>query len=57
MLPSVVPSARIYAFSWNAKYYEDASVARIDNVADVLLNNLQGQRDNVGHYQQFECML
>lgn len=50
MLPNVVPSARIYAFSWNAKYYEDASVARIDNVADVLLNNLQSQRDNVGHY-------
>ena len=47
MLPDVVPSARIYTFSWNANYYADASVARIDNVAEVLLSNLQSQRDKV----------
>ncbi|KAL9067187.1 MAG: hypothetical protein Q9161_007083 [Pseudevernia consocians] len=48
MLPHIVPSARIYTFSWNAKYYEDASVARIDSVAEVLLSNLQSQRDKDG---------
>lgn len=45
MLPAVVPSARIYTFSWNARYYADASVARIENVAEVLLSNLKSQRD------------
>ncbi|KAF6217721.1 hypothetical protein HO133_006548 [Letharia lupina] len=45
MLPNIVPSASIYTFSWNAKYYADASVARIDSVAGVLLSNLQSQRD------------
>lgn len=47
MLPDIVPSARIYTFSWNANYYADASIARIDNVAEVLLSNLQSQRDKV----------
>ncbi len=48
MLPDIVPSARIYTFSWNANYYSDASIARIENVAEVLLSNLQNQRDKVG---------
>lgn len=47
MLPDIVPSARIYTFSWNARYYADASVARIENVAEVLLSVLQSQRDKV----------
>ena len=50
MLPNIVPSAKIYTFSWNAKYYEDASVARIKDVADVMLSNVQRQRDQVGFY-------
>lgn len=45
MLPDIVSSARIYTFSWNARYYADASVARIENVAEVLLSVLQSQRD------------
>lgn len=57
MLPDIVPSARIYTFSWNARYYADASVARIEDVAEVLLNALQNQRDKVGFHQQCPCML
>ena len=47
MLPDIVPSARIYTFSWNAEYSKDAPVTRIVNVADVLLNNLEHDRERV----------
>ena len=47
MLPSIVPSARIYTFSWNASYSEDAPVIRIVNVVETFLSNLLSQRDEV----------
>lgn len=47
MLPDIVPYARIYTFSWNAKYYTNASVARIEDVSEIFLANLQSQRDKV----------
>ena len=56
MLPDVVPCARIYTYSWNARYYSDASVARIADVAEVLLSNLQSQRDKVEPIQQYSCI-
>ncbi|KAM0799817.1 hypothetical protein BDR22DRAFT_854308 [Usnea florida] len=45
MLPKIVPSARIYTFSWNASYSKDAPVIRIVNVAEIFLSNLRSQRD------------
>ena len=50
MLPDVVPSARIYTFSWNANYSSDAPVTRIVNVAEVLLKNLEKDRKKVGSH-------
>ena len=47
MLPDIVPSARIYTFSWNANYSKDATVTRIANVAEVLLSKLEHNRDKV----------
>ena len=47
MLPSIVPSARIHTFSWNASYSEDAPVICIVNVAEIFLSNLRSQRDKV----------
>lgn len=47
MLPNVVPSANMFTFTWNADYYKNAPVVRIQDVAEVLLSKLQGQRDKV----------
>lgn len=47
MLPHVVPSAKIFTFTWNSNYYKDAPVVRIQDVAGTLLSQLQSQRDKV----------
>ncbi len=47
MLPAIVPSAKIYMFTWNSRYYEDAPVSRIRGVANILLSSLQTKRDRV----------
>ncbi|KAL9065051.1 MAG: hypothetical protein Q9161_008470 [Pseudevernia consocians] len=45
MLPHVVPSANIFTFTWNSDYYKNAPLIRIQDVAGVLLSQLQSQRD------------
>ena len=47
MLPHVVPSAKIFTFTWNSNYYKDAPVVRIQDVADTLLRKLQDERNKV----------
>ena len=50
MLPAIVPTVRVFTFSWNAEYYENGPVVRITDVAEVLLRMIQNQRDEVcGH--------
>ena len=48
MLPRIVPSARIYIFTWDSDYYSNAPVVRIRDVADTLLRKLQDKRNEVG---------
>lgn len=47
MLPCIVPSAKIYTFTWDSEYYSNAPVVRIRDVADTLLRKLQDKRDEV----------
>ena len=47
MLPHVVPSANIFTFTWNSDYYKNAPLIRIQDVAGVLLSQLQSQRNKV----------
>lgn len=47
MLPSIIPSARIYIFTWNSKYYENAPVTRIQDVAAIMLSKLKSKQDEV----------
>ena len=47
MLPYIVPSARIFTFTWDSDYYSNAPVVRIRDVADTLLRKLQDKRDEV----------
>ena len=47
MLPRIVPSARIYTFTWDSEYYSNAPVLRIQDVAGTLLHKLQAERDEV----------
>ena len=53
MLPRVVPSAKIFTFTWDSNYYQNAPVVRIRDVADTLLRKLQDQRDEVISIQWF----
>ena len=53
MLPRVVPSARVFTFNWDAEYYKNAPVVRIQDVADTLLRKLQDERDKVGNQYIF----
>ena len=47
MLPHLVPSAKIFTFTWDSNYYNNAPVVRIQDVADTLLRKLQDERDKV----------
>ena len=47
MLPRIVPSAKIFTFSWDSDYYSNAPVVRIRDVADTLLRKLQDKRNEV----------
>ena len=47
MLPRIVPSAKIFTFTWDSDYYSNAPIIRIRDVADTLLRKLQDKRDQV----------
>ena len=47
MLPRIVPSARVFTFTWDSDYYSKAPVVRIRDVADTLLRKLQDKRNEV----------
>lgn len=51
MLPRIVPSARIFTFTWDSDYCTYAPVVRIRDVADTLLRKLQDARDKVKSVQ------